>query len=245
MKKLTLRFIVVTLVLSVILLSACGPASGSQAPAATLSPDEISALVANAIEKTEQAAASPTADYKALYNALQSATPTAPTIVPLTNPTFTPAPASVDTSDYEGTAACEDGKNTTPLFFEQPTDVPWGTKEGATVAQIAWKPGDGFAGWFRIVAIAERILGIEMPYANNILTLYVTQYCGALVDIKNEARNHVTAMVNSSQNSAGDRPSPDEIPIVLLKRDGSIEWVVQAPNGPSLTEIEAHLEMRP
>lgn len=225
------------------LLSACGSAP-SGAPADT-GPVQTAAV---ATYMAAQQPANPTLTIDQRVEAtVQAMAPAGQPPATSAAPAATNAPVvnSGDTSAYEGTATCVDGKNTTPLFFEQPTDVPWGTKDGAVIAQIAWKPGDGFAGWFRIVAIAERILGIEMPYANNILTLYVTQYCGALVDIKNEARNHVTAMVNSAQNSAGDRPSPDEIPIVLLKRDGSIEWVVQAPNGPSLAEIQAHLEMRP
>lgn len=152
---------------------------------------------------------------------------------------------SADTSAYEGTATCEDGKNETPYWVQTPTDIPWGTKEGATIAEIAWKPGTGFDGWYRINAIAERIIGTEMPYANDVLTLRVTQYCGSLQAIKDWAPTHVTAMVNSSQNSAGARPNTNEIPIVLLKRDGSIEWVVQVTNGPSMEEIKAHLEMRP
>jgi len=154
---------------------------------------------------------------------------------------------SGDSMSTDGGSAgtCEDGKNTTPLFFEKPTDVPWGTKEGTTVAEIAWKPGSGFGGWNRIIAIAERIVGTEMPYANSILTLHVTQHCGSLDTIKAYAPNYVTAMINSGQNGTGQRPSVDEIPIVLLKRDGSIEWVKQASNGPSMSEIQAHLEMRP
>lgn len=160
-------------------------------------------------------------------------------------PTAQSAASGADTSAYEGTATCEDGKNETPLYVQTPADIPWGTKEGATVAEIAWKPGTGFDGWYRINAIAERIIGTEMPYANDVLTLRVTQYCGSLQAIKDWAPTHVTAMVNSSQNSAGARPNANEIPIVLLKRDGSIEWVVQVTNGPSMEEIKAHLEMRP
>ena len=84
-----------------------------------------------------------------------------------------------------------------------------------------------------------------MPYANDVLTVHAVQYCGSLQAIKDWAPTHVDAMINSSQNSAGQRPFADEIPIVLLKNDGTIEIVKAAPNGPSLDEIKAHLEMRP
>ena len=234
------KFLIAVFVIAATLLSACG--ADQPAPATPECPPFDS--------QTGWGLSSQSADGGCNY--APAGNPTNTVVPPVEqNAASTPmpqvaAPASgIDTSAYEGTAACEDGKNTTPLFFEKPSDVPWGTKEGATVAEIAWKPGTGFAGWYRIIAIAERILDVEMPYANSILTLYVTQYCGSLQAIKDWAPTHATAIMNSSQNSAGDRPDLNEIPVVLLKRDGSIEWVKEVSNGPSIDEIRAHLEIRP
>lgn len=229
---------VITIVLMFLLLVGCLPQTNGNS-------DAINTAAAQMFQ-TAMAGQTATPDYQATGQAFgNQPSDNQPASNP---PTSTPAafiPLGLDTSAHEGTDSCEDGENTTPLFFEKPTDVPWGTKEGASVAEIGLKPDKGFAGWDRFVAIAERILGTEMPYANSILTLYVTQYCGSLQAIKDWSITHATAMMNSSQDSAGNRPSLDEIPVVLLKRDGTIEWVHQVSNGPSLAEIQAHLEMRP
>jgi hypothetical protein len=149
-----------------------------------------------------------------------------------------------DTSAHEGTDSCSDGLILPNVLANVP-DVPWGRNEGAVVAEIAWKPGTGFANWDRIVAIAERVEGGRMPYANNVKTVHAVQYCGSLQAIMDYAPHHVTALVNSSQDSAGNRPYAREIPVVFLHNDGSISWVVQVSDGPSMETIKAHLEMRP
>lgn len=150
---------------------------------------------------------------------------------------------AADTSSYEGTATCQDGF-VLPEVKRFTTEAPFGRHDGAVIAQITWKSGPGFAGWGRFIAVVERMQG-QQAFAINVDTIHAILYCGALKDILKEAENHVTALVNSSQEIGGQRPNQDEIPIVFFKNDGTIEIVKAGPNGPSLAEIQAHLEMRP
>lgn len=154
-------------------------------------------------------------------------------------------PAANDNGNaYQGTADCKDGSSLDNVFANI-SRIPLGNKEGASVYEISWQPGTGFGGYDRMVLVLPRMDTLHMGFVDNASTVHGLRYCGYLSDILAYAPTHVTAIQQSSQDASGNRPSTDEIPVVFMKLDGSLVIVKDAPLGPSLDTIKAHLEMTP
>jgi hypothetical protein len=157
-------------------------------------------------------------------------------------PPATEAPV-VTSNGYQGAEGCVDGSDL-PNAYADISRIPLGNGEGASVYEISWD-GLGFSGFDRIVLVLPRMDATHMAFVNNARTVHGLRYCGFLEDIIAYAPTHVDALRQSSQDQQGNRPSADEIPVVLLNLDGTFVITKSAPNGPSLDTIKAHLEMTP
>lgn len=161
-------------------------------------------------------------------------TPTAipPTAIPTTRPTSVPA------------NVCKDGSHPQPTIADQ-ARIPAGTKEGPVVAEVSWKPGNGFGGIDRVVIVLPKW---DSGVAINILnayTVYYTQYCGEWGVVKNYAKTHIAAMVQSAADPQGNTPEREEIGVYALVdlNSNALEVVQAASKGPSLAEIKSHIEV--
>lgn len=160
----------------------------------------------------------------------------APTAVP-------PQPTDKPAADYQGTESCQDGKIVSNQYADI-TRIPIGTLEGAIVAEISWT-GSGFGGFDRAVVVVPRMTAQTMAFVLKSRTIHLVQYCGFLKDILNYAPTHVDALVQSSQDDAGNRPDPQEIGVYYVDLDGNWTVVRDGPMGPGLEFVKQHVVMTP
>jgi len=159
-----------------------------------------------------------------------------------TAPVATEAPVVIaNTGDYQGAESCQDGKIVSNQFADI-SRIPIGTLEGAVVAEISWT-GSGFGGFDRYVVVVPRMTAETMAFVRDAKTIHLVQYCGFLKDILAWAPTHVDALVQSSQDDAGNRPDPQEIGVYFLNLNG--EWTVvrEGPLGPGLEYVKQRLVM--
>jgi len=143
----------------------------------------------------------------------------------------TPAVAAIT-----ATASCREGVvpgNQANFVGEK---VPIGTAEGPTIIEVSWKPGNGYGGYNRaVIVLGQRDIGRNYVTISP-ATVRMNQYCGALDDVKNYAKDpthHVRAMIDSSSD-AGGRPQEDEIPVFALGKDGILTILKDAKSSPGL-----------
>ena len=144
-------------------------------------------------------------------------------------------------SDYQGAEGCQDGKIISNQFADI-SRIPIGTLEGAVVAEISWT-GSGFGGFDRAIVIVPSMNAKTMAFVRGSKTIHLVQYCGFLKDILAWAPTHVDALVQSSQDDAGNRPDPDEIGVYFLDLNGSWQVVREGPLGPGLDFIKQRVVM--
>jgi len=148
----------------------------------------------------------------------------------------TPASAQAECKDGEPVGNLEAGLQR----------IPVGLEENNAVVEVSWKPGTGYDGYDRYVGVIGKMDRFYQVFVNPVETVHMVRYCGELDAVKNYAADpetHVAAMISTGQDANG-RPTSDEIPVVYINpQTAEVTLLKAAPDGPSIEEIKAHLEV--
>ncbi len=129
--------------------------------------------------------------------------------------------------------------------------IPYGLRENASIGEVAWQPGTGFAKWDRVVLMVP---ALENTYQVFLLQSGTTQftanlrrYCGTISQVQDYAvdpMGHILASRDSSADGDGHKPAEDEISVFMVDiKNGGLQPLKLAPNGPDPSLVASHVQI--
>lgn len=198
----------------------------------------IVAVIVYAPAITKAATAKPTAT-TVVKETVVAAMPTETVQQPTTVPSATANVASMDIAN-----PCRDGEvlgNDRNSLNRSPV----GLAENVVVSEVAWS-GPGFGNFQRAVLVVPQ-LGNYQVFLLKVDTIHSLRYCGTLSEVQtyvSDKNTHVWAMRATAADGSGNLPDEQEIGVYNLDLvSGKLSVLVPAPKGPSLTDVQGHIEV--
>ncbi len=175
-----------------------------------------------------------------------------PSPAPIVEPTATPAPTATPTSAQQESelpqVSCRDGEvigNERNLLDRTPV----GLGENNSVVEVSWQPGSGFGGFDRFVLVIPALQGQYQVFLVSVSTIHMVRYCGSIDQVEayvGQEVTHIMAMRVTAADQSGNLPDLQEIGAYRLDlASGKVSVLNEAPKGPTISTIEAHVEVVP